>query len=249
MKRIVICLVVMIGFVGVCGAQNELAKIEYGEAETAFQEQKYKKTLAHLETVKALLGSTNAKVMYLEILSRHQVYLFDKQFNVSKDFAETYGLDPKTYLENTLINLNSLVADYDTYKNIKNIGLESKESYAKKILEVEQRLKDIDANGYKDVTKEITLIEASKRIENLSDTYIASFEASVPLAKLKEVYMINKEHKALNVGMDDFTLGGKLYEAKKYKEARPYYQKACDAGNTMACTALKNLITTIENGG
>lgn len=54
-------------FSAVIHCQNTLAKIEYSYAEEAFTKKNYTKTLTHLNEVKKLLGSTNAKVMFLEI--------------------------------------------------------------------------------------------------------------------------------------------------------------------------------------
>ncbi|MDV7187725.1 hypothetical protein R3X25_10570 [Lutibacter sp. TH_r2] len=83
-RSILICILFMLLQTNIISAQNSLAKIEYSYAEEAYSNNNYKKALEHLEEVKSLLGSTNARVMYLEIMA------LSKMFSVAKNTLEDY---------------------------------------------------------------------------------------------------------------------------------------------------------------
>jgi len=79
-------LILFISFSNILAAQNSLAKIEYSYAEEAFNKKEFSKVLKHLEEVKSLLGSTNARILYLEILSRSNNLPNYQAFNNSFTF-------------------------------------------------------------------------------------------------------------------------------------------------------------------
>ena len=72
-------------------AQNSLAKIEYSYAEEAFSKKEYAKAIKHLEEVKKILGSTNARVMYLELNALSNL------LSLNKNTLEDYKLIKKLY--------------------------------------------------------------------------------------------------------------------------------------------------------
>ncbi|QNM86191.1 hypothetical protein H9W90_03465 [Polaribacter pectinis] len=133
-------------------SQNNIAKIEFVDAEKKFQLEKYSESLSHLEIAKELLGSTNAKIMYLEIMANDK--LIKKKLNAK---TLTVGL-------------------YDSI---------------------------------------------SLKIKNLSNTYISSFENSVPFEKLKEIYGINKNYKDVNVSKEMYVkikMGIKEFEKQNRRK-------------------------------
>lgn len=142
-------------------AQEVLAKIEYSEAEKSFQQKDYPETLKYLEKVKELLGSTNSKVMYLEIMALDKV--LDKG------------------------NLNQ------------------------------------------------ETIYRFKTLKNLTGQYIENFENSVPLEKIKDVYLVQQKRESPFIRIDDFILAIQMLDTKKEK-GKALLSQICESGNTLACT-------------
>ena len=84
MKRYLTIIIIIILFASESHAQDALAKLEYQDAETAYQNDNYSKALEHLEATKKLLGSTNATIMYLEISAK------DKLLNTNNTSSYTH---------------------------------------------------------------------------------------------------------------------------------------------------------------
>lgn len=116
MKKFI--LIIFIGFSNILVAQNSLAKIEYSYAEEAFNKKEFSKAIEHLEEVKSLLGSTNARIMYLEILSRSNnlpnYQSFNNSFTSNKvnsaNNGANYGVNEsikKMFTPQTLSFINS----------------------------------------------------------------------------------------------------------------------------------------------
>ncbi len=123
MKQTLTICTLLIGFVPLTYSQNTVAKIEYAEAETDFQAENYVESLAHLETVKEMLGSTNAKVMYLEILS-----LF-KTISIKRNTLEDYyKFENLTNLSNTYISNFENSAPIEKIKDVYEINKACKSS-------------------------------------------------------------------------------------------------------------------------
>lgn len=141
-KILSLCLLAL-SFTQLSYSQNALAKIEYAEAETDFQAGNYQESLAHLETVKEMLGSTNAKVMYLEILSKDRI--------VKEDLS--------SQLPNSQ-TFEHLKSAYD----LSGIYIESFE--ASSILEKLKEIYKIHQEYETHITGIETYIEAFKRYEN-----------------------------------------------------------------------------------
>jgi len=125
MKKIILMIVVM--FISpIVFAQNSLAKIEYSYAEEAFAKKDYKKALEHIEETKGLLGSTNARIMYLEICS------LEKTFSMAKNTLEDYKVYKKlndftsSYLSNfeNDVPIEKLKVIYEIQKEFKDYTIE-----------------------------------------------------------------------------------------------------------------------------
>ncbi len=89
-----------------CMSQNSQAKIEYAEAEKDLHAGKFTESLKHLETVKEILGETNSKVMFLEILCRDVIYQTVYMLN---PFKFSYRLSDKL---SELIIVDNLSSQY-----------------------------------------------------------------------------------------------------------------------------------------
>ena len=63
--------VLLLFCVSIVQGQNSLARIEYMEAETAYGNKAYDEAILHLNKAVELLGSTNPKIIYLEIQIRN----------------------------------------------------------------------------------------------------------------------------------------------------------------------------------
>lgn len=169
-KKLQLLILLMLAF-GV-NAQNSLAKIEYGYAEEAYAQKKYKKALEHIEEVKSLLGSTNARVMYLEIMARDE-------------------LDPKKAREyfNAALKLFNLTQEY-----IKNFENDVPVSKLKKVYEIQKKIRPFT----KDIDNTINGVESyeSQKYEEAFGLLEKSCEAGNPsgCGYLSFVYAIRKDN-------------------------------------------------------
>ena len=71
MKKIIIAFLIIASNI-VC-AQNTIAKLKYEEAEELYSTGEFYETLNKLEEVETLLGSSNPKILYLQILSLSKI--------------------------------------------------------------------------------------------------------------------------------------------------------------------------------
>ena len=97
-------------------AQNELkAKVEYEEAEQAFEKNDHKTSLQRLNEAEKLLGKTNTKILYLKILNQNQIV----QASPYDDYTILKNLrnDCEVYLK-LIENKPEL---YDKYKDVYSI--------------------------------------------------------------------------------------------------------------------------------
>lgn len=268
MPKLIITLCLCVFSLNICLSQNALAKIEYAEAETDFQAGKYQESLEHLETVKDMLGSTNAKVMYLEVLSR--VNILGIQGNQDVVTIQTYRIKQQN-------KINQVVQS----QRIKNKALAKKEKRRKlgtellvgklgrllvKNKEDRNAIKDSKNRREKNVRNiamnselsendlpfdnlhmtTLEFLDNAKQILDLSEFYINNFEQDVPIDKLKEIYEANKLSQQNLVNIDDVIAGVKAYNNQDFGNAETSLAKACDAGNSIACMNLKRILLRKE---
>lgn len=201
-------------------AQNSLAKIEYSYAEEAYNNKDYNKAIEHLEEVKNLLGSTNARVMYLEILSR------DNNLVKYDSFSNSF-IEDKEYIIDIAKRINDMNSDKEftiyAYKDALKINnnKDVNHPFLKFINKLEKgedlTLEDFPPDEkYSKAIKGTYLINdwlnSVESIKSLCDTYIDNFENEVHLDKLKKIYELNK-----------------LYS--KFKSKRELIQQSWDAIN------------------
>src|SRR5690606_13458888 len=82
-----------------CAQNNDMkARMEFEDAETAYQNQDYSKAVTHLESAEKLLGKPTGKTRYLLILSKANVFSNTEGYEY-KDLEKLRGLC-KHYLDN-----------------------------------------------------------------------------------------------------------------------------------------------------
>lgn len=229
MKRIFSIVISVLSFTMTIHAQSTLAKIEYAEAETDFQQGNYVESLEHIETVKDMLGSTNAKVMYLEVLALDNL----------KSFQETKIAEYHT-------------AYFKSYKEAQNgQGWENRAAIKKKILEefdqataLSIMLDNLGNISFKYYTEDF---ERIKLIYELSNTYITEFENNVPIEKLTEIYKVNQKLEPLAIKIDDIIKGSKSLDNYDFDSAFKFFKTACEAENKIGCDLLDETKVTKNN--
>ncbi len=123
-------------------AQNNdmKARIEFEDAETAYQNQDYSKAITHLESAEKLLGKATAKTGYLKVLSldkliSEETYEYEnleKLRILSKKYVDSYSkVDADKFKE--VYSINKKLSDYPKSKeeleiliNQKKAAVESK---------------------------------------------------------------------------------------------------------------------------
>ena len=236
LQKTLLSLIVGLIFITSSLAQNTLAKIEYSEAETDFQVGQYAESLQHLETVKEMLGNTNAKVMYLEILCRDKI---------SGDLASAPSTqDVEAQRQADIMQSNNAAAaiigamaitgkiDQQSLNALTSGSINLSVGQPSRSIQNTATSSQLSTEGLKETAKNIKTIEA------LSSYYIANFENDVPIEKLTEIYNINKKYKDLITGIDDVIKGSEYLENGEYAKAKLFLSKGCQLGSTMGCNLL-----------
>ena len=220
-------------------AQNTLAKIEYAEAETDFQAGNFTESLAHLETVKEMLGSTNAKVMHLETMALYMSYA--KEFIASPVFNESMTKGLQSYSTEDIQTLYKgylQTAGYTVDENL-NVMQHPKASEA-----MTNVVGNLILLTDRDLFRKRLL--AATKILAISNTYITNFEDSVPIEKLKDIYSINKNVSAIAKASAELEKGLLAFDNKDYETARSFFTDACIEGNTAGCAGASFVILTMS---
>lgn len=113
MKNTLLHLIVLLGFSISIYAQNDVkARIEFEEAEKAFEKNDHKTSLQRLNEAEKLLGKTNTKILYIKILNQNQIVQASPydEFTILKNLRN----DCEVYLK--LIENKSEL--YDKYKEV-----------------------------------------------------------------------------------------------------------------------------------
>lgn len=162
MKRYLTIIIIIILFASESHAQDALAKLEYQDAETAYQNDNYSKALEHLEATKKLLGSTNATIMYLEISAK------DKLLNTNNTSSYTHESLKQLCNDN---NFSLITFYFDVTKSIyPAVGGINETQY------VEFIIKAGNQSGMSNINKEElmyqALTEAATEVKTSVDTHI-----------------------------------------------------------------------------
>ncbi|SCX98519.1 Formylglycine-generating enzyme, required for sulfatase activity, contains SUMF1/FGE domain [Nonlabens sp. Hel1_33_55] len=227
LKKFTCSLLTLLCSFTICFAQSPLAKIEFSEAETDFQNRNYNSSLEHLETVKEMLGSTNSTVMYLEILNRDKIYKMENQNSIVSRQSPLYSQQ--------VSSSSSMGA---AMSMIVSMGQTSSQSDA--LSRVPQS--NSSGSGIDNSTLQGSLTERVKNIrliDELSSQYVKNFEESAPIEKLTDIYNINKEYKSLNVGIEDLLAGAQALELQDFSRAKAQLDQSCSDGNAIACDMVR----------
>lgn len=73
MKKIILFAFLIIASVQAASAQNTIAQLKYEDAEEAYSVGNYELTISKLKEVETMLGATNPKILYLQILAQSKV--------------------------------------------------------------------------------------------------------------------------------------------------------------------------------
>lgn len=147
MKKYILTIVMALGFVVQGFAQNNdmKARMEYEDAETAYQSQDYQKAVTHLESAEKLLGKPTAKTRYLLILALNnnlsQNYEYkdlEKLRNLTKHYVDNYTTDVEKYrdiydLSNSLKNYPKSLEEFNQFVQEQKTRIVEKEIHQKKL--------------------------------------------------------------------------------------------------------------------
>lgn len=261
MKRYLTIIIIIILFASESHAQDALAKLEYQDAETAYQNDNYSKALEHLEATKKLLGSTNATIMYLEISAKDKLLntnntssytheslkqlcndnnfsLITFYFDVTKSiYPAVGGINETQYVEFIIkagnqSGMSNINKEELMYQALTEAATEVKTSVDTHIKKI------IEKHNLKRSTNnssEIDLIEKLVSLDKLSKKYLKNFQNSAPLDKTKVVYEIQQKLQPRVIESDAIIQGLKAIKAKQYTNAIILLEKACKAGNEFGC--------------
>jgi len=100
MKKAILLTVLIIAAVQFSFAQNTIAKLKFEEAEEAYTNNNFELTLTKLKEVEVMLGSTNPKILYLQILAQAKV--------IDKNPLANYHI-----IESARTSINKYLKDYE----------------------------------------------------------------------------------------------------------------------------------------
>ncbi len=150
--KLLLILSLMIFSTNIFAQNNDMkARMEFEDAETAYQNQDYSKTVTHLENAEKLLGKPTGKTRYLLILALNKNLAQDYQYQdleklkkLSKHYLDNYTTDTEKYREIYDLS-NSLNRDYPKNLEEFNIVLQKREEQ-KKIIQKKEEINKANAN-------------------------------------------------------------------------------------------------------
>ncbi|WP_157686630.1 hypothetical protein [Nonlabens sp. Hel1_33_55] len=168
-------------------------------AEEDYQAGNYAESLEHLETVKMMLGNTNEKVMYIEIINRDIKYKLETFFRNNPDKVKSKYFDPKSLIQVNIDVVKGIADNYEMYKDISGIDLKPRQFYLNQAIEYEELLEKVKVYTVEMFLEEFDSIEEKALIAEMSSYYIKNFAETVPLDKLNDIYKISKRYLEINL--------------------------------------------------
>ncbi len=156
MKTKLLTIIMLICFTVQGFAQNNdmKARMEFEDAETAYQNQNYSKAVTHLENAEKLLGKPTGKTRYLLILAKANVFLntegyeykdLEKLRDLSKYYLDNYTTDTEKYREiydlSNVLN-NNFPKTEQEYNQL--VFKKIQEKQAQQIAELDEQLKEVE---------------------------------------------------------------------------------------------------------
>ncbi len=191
MRRIILFAFLIIASVQSASSQNAIAQLKYEDAEEAYSLGNYELTISKLKEVETMLGATNPKILYLQILAQSKVI----EKNPMRDYfiLENARKSSEKYLK----EYENLPDNADRYRDIYKIAESlkaypaSREAYdaeLNKVKKIEQEQKAAaDARQIEDAKraeaeKQRLAAEAEKeRIKKMRNIGFFAFRAGVAL--------------------------------------------------------------------
>lgn len=237
MRHLFIISILVLSFTQLTYSQNELAKIEFSQAESNYEAGNFNESLANLETVKGLLGSTNAKVMYLESMALFMSYA--KKFMASASVVQSTTRELRNYTSEEIQLLYKIYLKSAGYEVDETVNINQHPKFSEAMTNVIGNL-----TTFSNMALFEERLQMAIKLQAISEEYITTFQEQVPIDKLKDIYDIQKAISKVATGAPALERGLKALDAKDYNKALTSFQNACDEGNTTGCTGVS--LVTLE---
>ena len=189
MKKIILFTFLIIVYVQPASAQNAIAQLKYEDAEEAYSVGNYELTISKLKEVETMLGATNPKILYLQILAQSKVI----EKNPTRDYfiLENARKSSDKYLK----EYENLPDNADRYRDIYKIA-ESLRAYP-----ASREAFDAELNKVKKIEQEQKAAAEAKRVEDARRAEEESQRLAAEAEKEKIKKMRNIGFLAFRVGV------------------------------------------------
>jgi len=201
-------------------AQNNdmKARMEYEDAETAYQGKDYQKTVTHLESAEKLLGKPMAKTRYLLILalsknfpSDYEYETLEKLRTLCKHYLDNYTTDQEKYRD--IYDLSNNLKNYpDSFEDYKKLQEQRYKEYIENVKKSQDFIRQFAKEyGFKEGGLSILdFLELNPAYKNSKKALEKSVNQAVKLEKNVEIaifddtgkdwkkILINSEGKIIN---------------------------------------------------
>ncbi len=240
LRKLLLIITFMVFSTGNIFAQNEMkARIVYEDAETAFQNQEYEKTITLLTEAEKLLGKWSAKIGYLKIVS------LDKFVNYEEwnDKADELDRQVQAYLKHTE-KMSSDQIDMDIMREINTI--DENLAFGKKIIAWEKMPEYLNAKK----------AEKDRKEDDAYNWYLKAYEKGNILATVEIGYYYFRKYD-YSTAIEWFQKGidkkyGRAYRAlglryengqgvpRNVEKALEYFLLAFEKGDPYAAKEISN---------
>ena len=215
--KLLLILSFMLFSVGNTFAQNNdmKARMEFEDAETAYQNQDYSKAVTHLESAEKLLGKPTSKTRYLLILSKANVFSNTEGYEY-KDLEKLRGLC-KHYLDN-------YTTDSEKYREIYDLSNVLNKDFPKTEQEYNQlvfkKIQERQAQQIAELDKQLKEVEELKQAQDYIKSLAQKYGGFVSDITVDEFAKLSPVHQEI---VDDYKKkGGTMGYKKDTKLVGPY---------------------------
>ncbi len=187
--------IIMLLFFAVQGfAQNNdmKARMEFEDAETAYQNQDYSKAVTHLESAEKLLGKPTGKTRYLLILAKANVFSNTEGYEY-KDLEKLRGLC-KHYLDNYTTDSEKYREIYDLSNVLNKDFPKTEQEYNRIIFE---KLKEKQERTKKDMEQKTAEIDELKQAQNYVKSLAQKYGGFVSDITVDEFAKLSSTHQEI----------------------------------------------------
>jgi TPR repeat protein len=253
MKKIILTTVMVLGFVVQGFAQNNdmKARMEFEDAETAYQNGDYEKTITHLTEAEKLLGFWTAKVAYLKIIVLDRIIDYGQEWN--DNMAELYR-QVKEYMKYANKSPDKIDTDKmrEVYAIEKRIDGRKQEKEWEEMFEYKKGMEAFDNKNYEEAMSWFEKAADKGNAGGINDIgYLYHYGYGV---KQNYTEAMKWYKKAVDKG-NPSAIGniGSMYlkgegVVKDYQEAVNWYKKVADRGIAVSMSLIGKLYHTGGNG-